>query len=144
MVDVRVGQLRRSRDRLSARGEETAELGDLATAGLLLFYAAECGLKAEILVRVCRSRDTTGLPEDLRTHNLRSLAKALGLPAGVAEATERCRRIMQGSLGEAGQRNGWVGPSELHEAWRYGADLDPDDEKRAVLALRALIKASRA
>lgn len=143
MVDVRVGQLRRSRDRLSARGEETAAQGDLATAGLMLFYAAECGLKAEILVSV-RARDTTGLPEDLRTHNLRSLAKALGLPPTAAQAVERCRRIMQGSLGETGQRNGWVGPSELHEAWRYGADLDPDDEKRAVQALRHLIKASRA
>jgi hypothetical protein len=143
MVDVRVGQLRRSRDRLSARGEETVTRGDLATAGLMLFYAAECGLKAEILDRA-RARDTTALPKDLRTHDLRSLSKALGLPPAAAQAVERCRRIMQGSLGEAGQRNGWVGPSELHEAWRYGADLDPDDEKRAVQALRHLIKASRA
>jgi hypothetical protein len=142
MVDVRVGQLRKSRDRLSSRGEETVNQGDLATAGLMLFYAAECGLKAEILVRE-RARDTSALPEDLRNHDLRSLAKALGLPPAVAQAVQRCRRVMLGSLGEAGQRHEWVGPAELHQAWRYGADLDPEDEKRAVEALRHLVKASR-
>ncbi|CAL9296206.1 hypothetical protein SUDANB25_02599 [Streptomyces sp. SudanB25_2051] len=108
----------------------------------MLFYAAECGLKAEILVRE-RARDTSALPEDLRNHDLRSLAKALGLPPAVAQAVQRCRRVMLGSLGEAGQRHEWVGPAELHQAWRYGADLDPEDEKRAVEALRHLVKASR-
>ncbi|URN16644.1 MULTISPECIES: hypothetical protein [Streptomyces] len=143
MVDVRVGQLRKSRDRLSTRGEEAAGEGDLSTAGLMLFYAAECGLKAEILVSV-RARNTSALPENLRNHDLRALAKALGLSLAAAQAVQRCRRVMHGSLSGAGQRHEWVGPAELHQAWRYGADLDPDDEKRAVEALRHLVKASRA
>lgn len=143
MVDVRVGQLRRSRDRLERRGEQAAGDGDSPTAGLLLFYSAECGLKAEVLA-LRRARDTSQLPEELRTHNLRALAKALNLPSIVREALDRCGRTQHASVPRSPvQRGAWVGPADLHEAWRYGADLEPKDEQRALQALRTLIAESR-
>lgn len=111
-----------------------------------MFYAAECGLKAELLDRVYGARDTSKLPADMRTHDLRRLAKELGLSGGLGEAVRRCRRIRQGSVqgtGRNDQQAAHVGPAELHEAWRYGADLHADDEKAALEALRALVQASR-
>ncbi|MFF7815925.1 hypothetical protein ACFZCF_28960 [Streptomyces sp. NPDC007945] len=146
MVEVRVGQLRKSRERLSERAEVSVQQGDAATGGLLLFYAAECGLKAEIIDRVYGARDTSKLPTDLRTHDLRRLAKELGLPGGLGDAVRRCRRVKQGTVQGTGrhvQQGTYVGPAELHEAWRYGADLNADDEKTALEALRALVEASR-
>jgi len=137
MVDVRAGQLRRSRDRLEARGEEAVRGGDHATAGLLLFYSAECGLKAEAL-KDAKAPSTAQLDTDLRSHDLRALAKALRMPRGAQEALVACRRLKQGSA-----RPAPVEPPALHQAWRYGADLEPDEEKRALDGLRMLIAESR-
>ncbi|MFD3917497.1 hypothetical protein [Streptomyces sp. NPDC058595] len=137
MVDVRVGELRKSRKRLLQRGDEAESQGDSATAGLMLFYSAECGLKAEILARIVKGRDTSKLPDDLRNHNLRALAKALRLPPAAQDAVKACNRA------DTAKRHPLVAPKELHEAWRYGADLDPEDQKRALAALRHLIEAAR-
>ncbi|MGW3648442.1 hypothetical protein [Streptomyces sp. NPDC000878] len=137
MVDVGVRQLRRSRDRLEQRGEELSDGDDHATAGLLLFYSAECGLKAEVMQRM-RLRDTSQLPADLRTHDLRVLAKELKWSPQTQSALQGCARPRYN--GQAVQK---VEPPALHEAWRYGADLEPDDEKQALAALRTLISESR-
>ncbi len=110
---------------------------DQATGGLLLFYSAECGLKAEVMRR--RSlRDTSQLSEDLRTHDLRSLARELKLSPETQNALKGCARPRVN--GRALQR---VESHALHEAWRYGADLEPDDQKLALGALRTLISESR-
>lgn len=137
MVDVGVRQLERSRDRLARGGEELVGQTDLATGGLLLFYSAECGLKAE-LMRRRGLRDTAQLPEDLRTHDLRALARELRLSRETQEALRGCARPRIN--GRALQK---VEPQALHEAWRYGADLEADDEKHALGALRTLISESR-
>ncbi|MFF9478000.1 hypothetical protein [Streptomyces sp. NPDC014733] len=144
MVDVRVGQLRRSRDRLELRGDQAANEGDSPTAGLLLFYSAECGLKAEVLHQKFRARDTSQLPKRLRNHDLRALAKELNLPGSAHAALDRCKRTRYGP--PSGSRQAvpaWVGPDDLHQAWRYGADLEPGDEQRALTALRTLIAETR-
>lgn len=65
MVDVGVGELRRSRERLAKQGEAAEQTGDGASSGLLLFYAAECGLKAEVLRWILQREDTSALPSDL-------------------------------------------------------------------------------
>lgn len=132
MVDVGVGELRASRARLAARSALSEAAGDAATAGLLLFYAAECGLKAELLRQVHLARDTSALPKDLRTHDLRRLAKALNWPdpTGGPEPL-RCRRHRGGE---------WVESQELHEAWRYGATLRAEDQKAALEALRVMVR----
>ncbi|MEU2333443.1 hypothetical protein ABZ608_07525 [Streptomyces sp. NPDC013172] len=137
MVDVGVRQLERSSERLEKGGEELVGRSDHATGGLLLFYSAECALKAELMRRM-GLRDTAQLPEDLRTHDLRALARELHLSAETQGALRSCARPRIN--GQAQQK---VEPQGLHEAWRYGADLEADDEKHAVGALRTLISGAR-
>lgn len=135
MVDVGVSELRRSRDRLFKQGEVVELAGNSAVGGLLLFYAAECGLKAEVLRWVLCSDSTSALPEDLRSHNLRRLAKALNLQnPGPGPDPLRCHRHKGGT---------WIESHQLHEAWRYGAELRPSDQKAALEALKALVKEAR-
>ncbi|UCM87458.1 hypothetical protein [Streptomyces marincola] len=135
MVDVGVSGLRRSRDRLARRAEAASQAGEDAVGGLLLFYAAECALKAEVLRSVLQRADTSGLPDALRTHQLRRLAKALNLRApGPGPDPLRCRRHKGG---------GWIESHELHEAWRYGAELNASDQKAAVEALKSLVRDAR-
>ncbi|MFB7919059.1 hypothetical protein [Streptomyces sp. NPDC056061] len=143
MVDVGVRQLRRSRDRLERRGEAAQAEGDPQTAGLMLFYSAECGLKAEILA-MNGSRDTSQLPGHLRNHDLRALAKELRLSAPTQTGLTPCRRkAVRGGTGHGTGQPAPVDPPSLHQAWRYGADLNPEDEARALRALRTLIAGSR-
>ncbi|WP_079175242.1 hypothetical protein [Streptomyces malaysiense] len=108
MVDVGVGELRRSRDRLEKQAQAAERAGELPASGLLLFYAAECNLKAELLRSVLQRNDTAGLPGDLRSHDLRRLAKALNLKdPGPGPDPLRCRRHRGGT---------WIECRELHEA----------------------------
>ncbi|GAA3355489.1 hypothetical protein GCM10020366_15820 [Saccharopolyspora gregorii] len=102
---------------------------DPETWHLLLFYGAECGLKERLLDRGGQP-DTTDVPKD---HDLRELAKRLGLPPVVLRdlGTLRARRVQQ--------EKEPVALKDLHQAWRYGAKLVRDDEKRAEKALRNLI-----
>ncbi|MFD5318979.1 hypothetical protein [Streptomyces sp. NPDC127098] len=136
MVDVGVSELRRSRDRLTKQGEAAEQAGEVAVGGLLLFYAAECALKAEVLRWVLCRQDTSALSGDLRTHNLRGLAKALNLPPPPPGQPDplRCRRHKGGP---------WVESHDLHEAWRYGAELRANDQKAALEALKSLVKDAR-
>ncbi|MCK7627856.1 hypothetical protein MUU72_33005 [Streptomyces sp. RS10V-4] len=135
MVDVGVSELRRSRERLAKQGEAAEAAGETAVSGLLFFYAAECALKAEVLRWILQRADTSALPKDLRTHNLRRLAKALNLqdPGSGADPL-RCRRSKDGA---------WIESHELHEAWRYGAELRTDDQKAAGDALKGLLNGAR-
>lgn len=135
MVDVGVSELRRSRERLAKQGEAAEQAGDGASSGLLLFYAAECGLKAEVLRWILQREDTSGLPSDLRSHNLRRLAKALNLQDPTpGQDPLRCRRHKDST---------WIESHQLHEAWRYGAELCADDQKAALEALKSLVKDAR-
>ncbi|GAA3964487.1 hypothetical protein GCM10022384_15510 [Streptomyces marokkonensis] len=103
---------------------------DPAAVGLLLFYAAECGLKERLLVRR-GLRDTNGLEP---THDLRRLAKELNLPRALDELLSKLRSCrLHAPAGTS------VALADLHQAWRYGAKLDGTDEKEATEALRALI-----
>lgn len=106
------------------------EPSDESTVCLLLFYAAECGLKERILRRG-NHRSTQGVP---LTHNLRALAKNLRLPPSIGaqlDRLDRCRR--------KNPQLDKLAIHELHEAWRYGAKLNETDQKAAQEALRALI-----
>ncbi|PNE35681.1 hypothetical protein AF335_01930 [Streptomyces eurocidicus] len=116
-------QLRDSSDAVTATG-------DAATAGLLLFYAAECALKERLLVRR-GLRDSSGLEP---THDLRRIAKELRLPRHLGERLDRLRncRLHPATRGS-------VTLADLHQAWRYGAKLDAADEKEAHEVLRILI-----
>ena len=87
--------------------------------GLLLFYSVESGLKAAWLKRNTL-RDTsfieTGLKE--RGHDLMYWTKELRLPASIANHPLKFRLRQGGSYGiEA-----------AHQAWRYGAHIDPAEQ----------------
>jgi HEPN domain-containing protein len=127
-MSVEVGRwaLVANRERL-ARGGEAIVADQQEIACLLLFYAAECGLKATLMDRGGH-RASSNLE---RTHDLRELAKELRLPRSITEGLSECRTKHD--------RNLRIPVKELHEAWRYGARLDASDEKAALSALRALI-----
>ncbi|SPE49543.1 hypothetical protein SNS2_1230 [Streptomyces netropsis] len=110
--------------------DAVAGTGDAATACLLLFYAAECGLKERLLARR-GLRDSSGLEP---THDLRKLAKDLGLPRTIGA---RLKRLQSCRLHPP--TRGSVTLADLHQAWRYGAKLDAADEKEAHETLRTLI-----
>lgn len=92
-----------------------------APRNLLLFYAAECGLKC-----ACLLRNKLRTTEQLETvdHNLIGLIKGLKLraPAGGSPPELRLYR-----------RNPPTCPhSDAHQAWRYGVRLENAGELRFV------------
>ncbi|MFE1246416.1 hypothetical protein [Streptomyces sp. NPDC058735] len=133
VLQVGAKALKKRRDelRVSAESVEAHGKEDAATVGLLLFYAAECGLKERLLSRR-GLRDTSALEP---THDLRKLAKELRLPRALDDLLSRLRSCrLHASSGAS------VALADLHQAWRYGAKLDGTDEREAKEALRALIK----
>jgi hypothetical protein len=98
---------------------------------LLLFYAAECGLKALWLSRN-KLRTSEDFPEDAKSrgHDLMLWFKKLKLPANLRptlmEFRPRRGRSERHHL------------SEVHQAWRYGVALDAQDEGKLVTWLQAL------
>lgn len=126
-VDVGVADLVRSHASLrEAAGSATAE-----SAYLLLFYSVECGLKAAYLgKRGMNAQSTRDLPPELRQHDLRRLAKELKLGGSLSRQLSACRRRHNHAL--------TVDHQDVHEAWRYGATLHTEDEKRVVRALGEL------
>ena len=132
LMGVHVGKsaLRRRRNELCRGADQVNKEVDTATVCLLLFYAAECGLKACKLERGGH-RSTSALR---KTHDLRELAKDLGLPK---ELWGRLNHL--GKFRRTDQNNAAVELSELHNVWRYGARLTDADNKDADSALRALI-----
>lgn len=119
------------------------ELGDTADrltgrpSHLLRFYAVECGLKAMILKRR-NLRSTSQLDQHLRGHDLRRLAAELRLDAATYRDLRRCRRRAQG-----GRNDRLVEPAEMHQAWRYGLGVEPEDEKAFVAGLISLERRCR-
>lgn len=115
----------------SARNHRDAAraLDPSSASALLLFYAVECGLKEALMTRQAIS-DTSALPEDLRTHDLRRLAKELRLPP-TAQIAEAFRRSGSGTMTR-------IITKDLHQAWRYGCQLHPDDEATAIAGLAEL------
>lgn len=123
-VDVSVADLVRNYAHL--RDATATSVGQ--SANLLLFYAVECGLKAAYLgKRGINAKGTQALPERLRSHDIRKLAKELKIGACVSAQLSPCRRRHDPAT--------TVQHQELHQAWRYGASLDQVDEGRAVSAL---------
>lgn len=99
------------------------------SAALLLFYGVECGLKAAILRRQ-NLRDTSLLEAALRSHDLRALAKELNMAPVVSRALVPCD--------SRSAQHPKVPVTDLHQAWRYGHDLDGPAEKLAIVALNGV------
>lgn len=98
---------------------------------LLLFYAVECALKAR-LMREFGATWYHQLPDEKRIgHRLNAGFDQLKMPLPrIPGASPRIRNGVRVRIRY----------SELHQAWRYGISLHPQDEKAAVDALEQALK----
>ncbi|WP_157751746.1 hypothetical protein [Actinoplanes derwentensis] len=136
LITVGYGRIPRCQSTSAFRGSfhllcQSGRHGDNAGFYLLRFYAVECGLKAAILTRMS-ARSTAQLPDRLRSHDLRALALELRLSPAETRGISPCE-----TRDSAFQR---LAPSQVHEAWRYGARLSPTTEKAFVAGLDSLIE----
>lgn len=93
---------------------------------MVLFYAVECGLKAAIAHRR-GMREIDSLPEDLRTHDVRRLARELRL------APPSFPVLVDVPMNSG---RSFVAAGDVHLAWRYGAVLVPEEEAGTLAALQ--------
>ncbi|SRR6266478_6654972 len=96
-------------------------------AHLLLFYAAECGLK---YVHLRRNNFRTTEQLGSIDHDLSLLIKNLNLPASAIGGVP--------ALHLSRDENESCPPSSSHQAWRYGVRIDGEDEARFVIWLRRI------
>jgi hypothetical protein len=125
MASLHVGfsQLKRSFNRMRTE----ALKGNLPHNNLLLFYAAECSLKA-VLIRSKGVRTTAGLDE--LTHNFSSMLRDLKIPPTAVSSPPRFK--LRGDSSKS------FDASVAHQAWRYGADVDSLDEAELVRWLQTV------
>jgi hypothetical protein len=118
--------------RLAFRRHEGKALGNSESELLLLFYAVECGMKAEYLTsnRLTSTAQITHRGVQ-GTHNLAEIAKALRVPASVSGACPGFKLRRGG---------GSYDISYAHEAWRYGVAMVPADQTAIVGWLRAMVQ----
>lgn len=107
---------RRSEELFASAGREQSHNAD--SAALLLFYAAECGLKAIYMLRnnLKTTDEVRGNALSARSygHNIRNLIQALNISRASIRA---CPQIVIKRTGQVGD------PAILHEAWRYGEKI---------------------
>jgi len=96
-------------------------------AHLLLFYAAECGLRY-VQLRRSSLRNTERLGE--LDHDLVGLIKTLNLPLSALGELP--------SLRFSRRRGESCSPSDAHSAWRYGVRIDADDEAKFLTWLQRI------
>jgi hypothetical protein len=107
---------------------------------LLLFYAAECGMKS-IWLRRNRLRTTDDIAEPTLLsrdgHNLDRWRKELKIPASQLPFTTQTenKKIPTFHLERGGSS---LDVEKAHQAWRYGIRLKPQDEKDLVEWLKNL------
>lgn len=97
---------------------EREKAHDPASAALLLFYAAECGLKSVYMVQnnLKATDDARGQAVSARSfaHNLRGLVIALNIPRTSIAAIPPIVIDRTGAHADS---------AILHEAWRYGVKV---------------------
>ena len=126
MIHAEISHLENSFRRHNQNGLPTAE-----SRKLLLFYAVECGLKALVL-RGRKGRSTEDFKAgELRTsgHDLQHWAKELKMPA-----THFGRWTTFGIQGKVER----LPASRAHEAWRYGIDIQLEDDEALEACLQDL------
>lgn len=117
MINPPALALRRRSEELFASAER--ERGhDADSAGLLLFYAVECGLKAAYMLQynLKHADEQRGNARSARSfvHNIGGLVAALNIP----------RASVRPAPPVVIERSGLYGdPTVLHEAWRYGEKI---------------------
>ena len=109
---------RRELDRAYAANMKAAGTSSGHPASLLLFYGLECGLKA-LIMKERRADITSELsPIAQIGHDLRECLKALGAPATLQLSSTNTKQ----------QTKQTVTNPMLHQAFRYGVDLEDGTE----------------
>lgn len=103
-----------------------AQSNKSGSSHLLMFYAAECGLKSIWLRRnnltgTDRIQDQTLLTKD--GHNFAIWIKKLRIPPTIGDKIPDFRLARGGSSWDVGK---------AHQAWRYGVRMNSQDEKAVV------------
>lgn len=97
-----------------------SSLDEESSRALLLFYAAECGLKAiymqKFMLRTTASSNAAAKSPASFKHNLDDLIKALKLPP-------RALRHSPGKLSLRPPATDDIRVGDLNQVWRYGATL---------------------
>jgi hypothetical protein len=122
-IHAGVSELRASHIKLNAAARNSQG----PPAHLLLFYAAECGLKYARLRRT--NLLTTERLEDL-DHDLGALIKNLNLSASALGAAPALRLSRN--------KDESCPPSSAHQAWRYGVRIIAEDEDKFVTWLQRI------
>ena len=122
-IPAGVNELRASHIKLNS----AAKANQGPPAHLLLFYAAECGLKYAQLKRM--RLWTTEQLGDI-DHDLNALIKSLSVPA-IVLGSAPVLRLARG-------QNVPCPHSSAHQAWRYGVRIDADDEAKFVTWLQRI------
>jgi hypothetical protein len=121
MIDPNASALRRRADELLASAKREMP-NDEDTAALLLFYAAECGLKSLYMINnnLKTTRDVRGGVSPARefNHNLIKICTALRIPRS---SLEPIPELMISRTREPTDVSG------LHQAWRYGEKIENTD-----------------
>lgn len=110
--------------------EHKAVSGTSNTHNMILFYTAECGLKAlhtgpvynKLPRSICRDSDVGG-------HDLQKLFEKLKPPRNSLPRCPICRA----------NNNNNIPHRNIHEAWRYGVRLDTNSQNSIVSWLKNLI-----
>lgn len=107
--------------------KEKKEGTNSAPYNLLLFYAVECGLKALYMSEKRRQLKGVYNVAEIKKfrHDLIKLVSELKIPGAVAEGKRHFR------LQNEKRTRTWE-IKEIHIAWRYGAIVDSNDERKVV------------
>jgi len=100
------------------------------TSKMVLFYAVECGLKALYMRenRLRRTDQENSLKESVFSfkHDLNRLLVKMNMNIKVPKAVAK--------------DNSQIEPKEIHEAWRYGKELDKQKEQRCIERLKDILR----
>ena len=132
-VEIRMAKIHASDSELKTAHHQLSTASKWGTgtpSHLLLFYAAECGLKYAVL-RENRFRTTLQL-ESL-DHDLHSMVKRLRLSAATLAAPPALRLPRR--------RTETCSHPDAHQAWRYGVRINNEDEVAFVKWLNAVCDA---
>lgn len=117
MINPPAMALRRRSEELFASAERE-KLHDPDSAALLLFYAAECGLKSTYMLQnnLKYTDEARGSARSARSfsHNIVALIHALNISRASVKPVPAVVTVRLGLNGT---------PAVLHEAWRYGEKI---------------------
>ena len=99
---------------------------------MVLFYRAECGLKALFSDQEkIRAKPTDEQMKTLKTHNLGNIVSVLKVPASALGSRFPDFRLVRERTVPPHAWKGHAGEN-AHTVWRYGMEMESDDERKMV------------